>query len=647
MEKYLNIGILAHVDAGKTSVTEQILFLSNVTKEAGSVDKGTTCSDSLPVEKARGISVKSSILSTKWNDVHINIIDTPGHIDFSGDVERALNAVDFVLLVVSAVEGIQSQTEILINLLIDNKIPFAIFINKIDRVGSDIEVVFKKLNESFSANFINFSNIENEGTKEAISNYLFEERKISDEIIESICELDDYLLDRYLNGESPAFKILENVLKRELKQQKLVPVLAGSAMFEMGILELVDFLTKYCCTSFRESDNSPSFQTISVNITEKKGKQAFVRLFDGKIKTREIVEINGNEEKVTQIEKINGIKTENVEFLTAGQVGIVYGLSSLKSGDIVGKPKGLKQINMGQSVLDVEVEPKDIDDFLKILDALYVLNEEDPNLNFRFDKNEKLLSLNVRGLIQIEILKQIISDRFNLACDFSTPTVIYKETIIDSGYGFAKYTMPKPCWAILKFQLEPLGLGGGIQYSSEVSTDKIERKYQNEVEMVIKQSLEQGPLGWSVTDLKITLVDGEDHNVHSNPGDFKLATPMGIMNGLVNCKTTLLEPIATFKIVAPDELAGKIINDLVQMRGEFQQPQTYDNKVEIRGIIPVSTSYEYGILLSSRTSGKGYFMSTFNHYAQCEVKDGMTRPYKGINPLDTAKYILHMRKAIN
>jgi ribosomal protection tetracycline resistance protein len=646
LNKILNLGILAHVDAGKTTLTEQILFLCNETKEPGSVDNKTSISDKLAVEKARGISVKSSILSVSKNNTVINIIDTPGHTDFSADAERALLAVDVVLLVISAVEGVQPQTEIILNALVKNNIPFVVFINKIDRVGANCSNVLSSLKKLNNKNYLLLCKQENQGEKNATSDYLFNKEKISVEITENLCELDDYLLSRYLEGELPPFAVLENILKREFKSQSVIPVLTGSAIKGEGVETLIEFLTGFCFTNFITINKQPEFLVINLEVTKNEGKKAFVRMFDGELKVRDSINIFGKEEKITKLETIKGAKALNAKILQKGEVGVVYGLSSLKAGDKIGKKVQKSNLIQTVSVLTVSVSPKHFEDFTKLTESLSILNEENPELNFLWDKLEQTLTISIRGLIHIQVLQQILIDRFDIETVFSTPQIVYKETVVNKGSGFAKYTMPKPCWAVVKFEIEPLERGEGVNYKSIVSTDKIQKKYQNEIEQTIGKSLKQGPLGWEVTDLSITLVDGEDHVVHSNPGDFKIATPMGIMDGLVNCKTTLLEPIMSFKITAPEEVAGKILNDLTQMRGEFNQPVTYKNKIEIKGTIPLATSLEYGIHLSSFTKGKGYFATVFSHYALCDTKKGVVKPFKGVNPLDKSKYILHMRSAI-
>ena len=246
----------------------------------------------------------------------------------------------------------------------------------------------------------------------------------------------------------------------------------------------------------------------------------------------------------------------------------------------------------------------------------------------------------------MQILEHILLNRFNIETTFEEPTVIYRETPTQKGEGYVRYWMPKPCWAIMRFLIEPGERNSGVQYSSIVSVDKIHQKYQNEVERTIKSALKQGIKGWEVTDLKITLIDGEDHEVHSHPGDFVVATPMGIMDGLTNTGTTFLEPILSFKISAAEELLGNITSDIQQMRGRFDSP-TFDNgKFFLTGFLPLATSIDYPVKLSSRSGGKAKIVTTLHGYEPCSEELGVIRSYKGISPLDTAKYILKARKAI-
>jgi len=261
-------------------------------------------------------------------------------------------------------------------------------------------------------------------------------------------------------------------------------------------------------------------------------------------------------------------------------------------------------------------------------------------------REDKELHVKIMGWIQIEVIEKILETRFGIKANFQDPTVIYKETPTKKGEGFVRYWMPKPCWAIMKFLIEPGERGSGVIYESKISVDDVHQKYQNEVERTIPSALKQGIKGWEVTDIKITLTEGEDHPVHSNPGDFVVATPMGIMNGLTNSGTTLLEPLISFKISAPESLLGAITSDITQMRGTFNSPEMENDKFILTGILPVATSLDFPVRLSSRSGGKAKIRTEFYGYQECADELGTVREYKGISPLDTAKWILKARKAL-
>jgi ribosomal protection tetracycline resistance protein len=319
-----------------------------------------------------------------------------------------------------------------------------------------------------------------------------------------------------------------------------------------------------------------------------------------------------------------------------------------KIGDILGCPEPVPgNCSLGEPLLSVRAIPENSAEYIKLAEALAVLSSEDPMLNFFWHKEEKQLHLKIMGAIQTEILIEILLDRFGIKARFTDPDVIYKETPSKSGYGIERYTMPKPCWAVLKLKIEPGARGSGAVYRSNLSSDKIQRKYQNEIEAAIEKAMDQGIKGWEVTDLKISLVDGEDHVVHSNPGDFLLAAPIALMNALSNTGTDLLEPILSYRIFAPDEFLGKITSEIISVRGDFRPAEIDHGHFELKGTVPLATSMDFSVRLSSITGGKAKYSIKFHGYEKCPEGAGKTRDYKGISPLDRSKYILKMRGAIN
>ncbi len=655
--KIRNIGILAHVDAGKTTITENFLFLAGQTKKLGSVDDGTTQTDFMAVERERGISVRSSNTTFEWEGVKINLIDTPGHVDFSADVERVLRVLDCAILVVSAVEGVQAHTETLWNALQNLKIPTIIFINKIDRAGSDVELVINEIKKELTDKLAILYDVIAEASNESDINLVWSEEKKNEEVIETIANTNEAVLEKYLEEENISFSELDKSLINAVNYCKIYPVLMGSAKKSLGVEELLNSITRYLPGP--KSDENKPLSALVYKITHEKtmGQIAHVKIFNGEIKNRETIKNASQEinEKVTQVRKLISNKFEDIGEVRAGDIAGICGLQNAKVGDVLGNFSDVlpEDISLRTPLLTVQVKParpaggaENDKDYPALAEALQELSKEDPALDFEWLREDKELHVKIMGWIQIEVLEKILENRFSIKAKFDDPTVIYKETPTKKGEGFVRYWMPKPCWAIMKFLIEPNERGNGVVYESKISVNDVHQKYQNEVERTIPNGMRQGIKGWEVTDLKITLIEGEDHQVHSNPGDFIVATPMGIMDGLTNTGTALLEPLISFKISATEDLLGAITSDITQMRGTFESPEMGNGKFILNGILPVSTSLDFPVRLSSRSGGKAKISTKFHGYQKCSDELGKTREYKGISPLDTSKWILKARKAL-
>lgn len=645
-----NIGILAHADAGKTTITENFLFLGGLTKSVGSVDKGTTQTDFLEVERDRGISVRSSLTTFHWKNTQINLVDTPGHVDFSADVERVLRVLDGAVLVISAVEGVQAHTGTIWSALRERGLPVLIFINKIDRAGADVEAVLKEIKKELSSSLVVLQEIQNEGDNNATILSCWDESHIPEDLTESIAGSSEELLDKYLEGREISFTELDETLVRAVHQSLLTPVLFGSAKNETGTTELLEAIVRYLPPPSGDSSKPLSALVYGIGHDNTMGKVAHVRVFDGSISNREIIRNSTLEieEKVTQVRRLLSGKSEDTGIVSAGDIAGICGMNNARIGDIIGG-NGLsipKHVSLRTPLFTVQVRAQNEKEYPALAAALQELALEDPSLQFEWLREDRELHMNLMGWMQMEVLEQIIEKRFRLLAKFGTPTVIYKETPSTSGEGFVQYWMPKPCWAIMKFRIEPGERGSGVVYNSAVGVNSIRQKYQNEAERTIPLALQQGIKGWEVTDIKITLIEGEDHEMHSRPGDFAIATPMGIMNGLVNTGTTLLEPIISYRIVAPETLLGIITSDITQLRGSFESPVMDNGKFILTGLLPASTSLDFPVKLSSRSGGNARISTKFHGYEACTDEQGVIRPFKGISPLDTAKYILKARKAL-
>ena len=645
MEKKIrNIAIMAHVDAGKTSVTEQLLFQSGMTKELGSVDKGTSSSDFLSIERERGISVQASTLVFDWKEYKINILDTPGHADFMAEVERSLLAVDAVVLIVSAAEGVQAQTHLIWELLQQNNIPTLIFINKLDREGVVLEEVLEEIHSELTKETILLQKTEMFSKITSIWNK--ESYALIDSNIEKIVEQKDELLEAFIMEEDISFHALDKALVDAVYSAKLFPVLYGIAKNGVGIEYLLDAIIHFLPNPTFEEE----FSAIAYKIRKDKnlGRICYLRVLGGELKKKDEIynQRLGEFEKANQLKAIFSNKLSDVEAIGSGEIGVVSGFQKVRVGDILGETER-KVMELSQSaILTTRIKNKKEEDYHALAEALYELNMEEPSLQFEWLKEDAEFHLRVKGWIQMQIMESILREQYGIETSFENPQVIYKETPALEVVGYEEYTMPKPCWAVIKLHIEPMSNEYGVSFHSNISVDEILLKYQKEVERTISKALKQGVKGWEVTDVKITLIGGEDHNIHSRAGDFVIATPMAIMNGLKEVGTILLEPILKFKIIASETMLGKIASDLTQMRATFSTPNMDNGKFQMEGKIPLATSMDYPVKLNSRSGGKAKIFTQFDSYQKVKTQDGMIRAFRGISPLDRAKYILQARKAI-
>ncbi|MCH1638758.1 TetM/TetW/TetO/TetS family tetracycline resistance ribosomal protection protein [Paenibacillus timonensis] len=660
----LNVGIFAHVDAGKTTTTEHILYESGRIRMPGSVDDGTALTDSLEVERQRGISVRAAMTTFAWKGTRVNLIDTPGHVDFLSEVERSLRVMDCAVLVLSAVEGVQAQTEMIWNALAKLRIPTLLFINKMDRVGADPEAVLAQVRNYLSPDIVPVQHplgtwqdyggavdLWRDDAKEAAAGAgsleAFEAAR--SRLIEALAERDEALLEAYLSGESVGQERWESRAEELARSARIYPLLFGAAAKGIGISALLDAMLRYFPPAEGDPEAPLSGVVFKIERDKTMGRMAYVRLYEGSLHNRDAVfnHTQNLSEKVTQIRKIDGNRTEDVGVLRAGDIAAVCGLSHIRIGDVLGRPEAIPaEAKLAVPLLTVRAHPANEAEYRAVADALQELSDEDPLLDVQWLQEERELHVKVMGPIQLEVLSSVLASRYGLQVTFGKPSVIYKETPKQEGEGYVAYTMPKPCWAILRFQIEPGPRGSGLVYEAYVRDEDLLPQYQNEVARRVPEALQQGLYGWEVTDLKVTLTYGQHHVWHTHPLDFAVATPMGIMDGLANAGTMLLEPILHVRLVVPEENAGRVMNDLVQMRGRFEPPQLQGERVLIEGQVPLSTSLHYPIELSSYTKGRSTFASSFAGYEPCPPDVQAERTRRGVNPLDQAKYILSVRKAL-
>ncbi|WP_027631504.1 tetracycline resistance ribosomal protection protein [Clostridium hydrogeniformans] len=647
--KIINIGIVAHVDAGKTTTTENLLYYSGVIKNIGSVDLGNTQTDSMDLERKRGITIKSSATSFTFNNVKVNLIDTPGHVDFISEVERSLSVLDGAILVVSAVEGIQSQTRILFNTLRKLGIPTIIFINKLDRVGANFTKVFNEIKKTMCSKIVKLQEIYSEGGREVSVNHTFKEN-IIDNAIDVLSDLDEEFLDEYVSGVNHKVEEIEEKLFKYSREGNLYPVFSGAASIGVGIKDLLNGISKYLPFSSEDYEGDLSGVVFKIERTETKEKKVYIRLFKGKLSVREKIEVFNND-RVEKVKKINAIengKPIEVSTIYAGDIGVLYGLTSFKVGDVIGAPNHrIKSISIARPTLKTKISSINKEENNELFKALTLLTEEDPLLELGRDENEKDIYVNLFGEVQMEILSSILNDNYGIKVKFSNIQTIYKETPKSIGTA-TMYMREKfnPFWASVGLKIEPLERGEGLKYISEVTTGFLPKSFQNAIEEAVLKTSKQGLFGWEVTDIKVTLTFSEFSSPVSTPADFRDLTPMVFMEALYKAGTKLLEPIHEFELRIPQEVLSKALWDLETMRAEFNNPIIEGEEFLINGLIPVENSKEYKMKIASYTGGKGMFLTRFYGYTEIIIEEAKVRERSTYDPLNKKEYLLHKLNVI-
>lgn len=645
-DRIYNIGIFAHVDAGKTTLTEQFLYLSGALRKAGSVDTGTAQTDWLPIERERGISVRAASVSFSYDNRRINLIDTPGHTDFAGEAERSLTAIDGAILVLSAVEGVQSHTENLWRALYEAKKPVLLFINKIDRAGSRFDALCEEIPRVLAfrdERLLKMSEVSGEGGGNCAVQTA---GGLREGIIDLVSEYDDTLAERYLSGEVLSEKTLSDALASGVRIRKIIPVFAGSAQKAVGADMLLEAAVTLLPPASERQTDTLSATVFKIEHDKTMGKIAHVRLFGGELHARDAVKTRSGEEKISQIRKYSGQKYTDAGVVTAGDIAVLCGVDALRAMDTIGAG-GVLSPHLANPFLSVKVSPETDAELMPLLAAVRELSDEDPLLDCKWEKTEREILISCTGKIQLEVLAALLVERYGLRAVFSEPSVIYKETPSKAGYGYEAYTMPKPCWAVVRFLFEPLPRGAGVVYDGgRIPSNTCFYKYQEHIRRSFFANLEQGLLGWEVTDFKATLVDAQHHTIHTHPLDFFVATPMAIMDGLRNTGTTLLEPYLRIRLSADAEFLGKVIGDVTMMRGTFDAPVIHGDGFTLEASVPAASSLDYPVRFASLTHGKGVFFSNFDGYRDCPPELGKTARRRGPNPLDRSKWILYARGAM-
>ncbi len=596
------IGILAHVDAGKTTFAEQILYHTKSIKIRGRVDHKNSFLDNHKIEKERGITVFSEQGTFNYKDSTYYLIDTPGHMDFSSEMERAIQVMDYAVIIISGVEGIQGHTETVWNLLRKHNIPVLFFINKIDRVGANAENVIEDIKLNFTK-------------KVCFIDKPLNSDELSPELIEFIAEQDEYLLEKYLEDNYEKDLWLES-MKKLIKKTELFPCFIGSALQDIGIEDFLENLHVLTYTEYNEEEKF-SGRVYKIRHDEQNNRLTYIKALSGSLKVKEEIALPNIEndfcEKVNEIRIYNGDKYINVDKAEAGQIFAVTGLSAANVGDGIGTLKDKATYNMvptlkSKVIFDESLNVKDVLKYFKILES------EDPSLNIIWDEKFQEIQVYIMGVIQLEVLKNLMEERFGISIDFGPCEILYKETILDTDGHFE----PLKHYCEVHLKLEAGERNSGITFESVCHTDDLTTGNQNLVKTHIFEKDHHGILtGSSITDLKITLLTGRAHNKHTSGGDFREATFRALRQGLEKAKNVLLEPYYSFKMEVPLDYMGRVLSDIQKLKGDFNPPETIHNKAIIKGRGPVATFMNYSVEFISFTKGKGKFNFEFDGYDIC------------------------------
>ena len=595
-------GIFAHVDAGKTTFSEQILYYTKSIRKKGRVDYKEAFLDSQKVEKERGITVFSDVGTFSYDGDTYYLIDTPGHIDFSPEMERTLSILDYAILVVSAVEGIQGHTETLWNLLKKRKIPTFIFINKIDRVGADVNKVYQQLKRRFSEDICLLSN-------NSLTN-------LSDEEIEFIAGKDEELLNLYFE-DNYNNQLWIDKLKLLVKERQIFVATSGSALLDQGVKEFLDIFNKLTMTNYELTDIFTG-KVFKIRYDEKGTRITYIKALSGLLKVKDelVYNHNGEEirEKVNEIRAYNGVKYEIKDVASAGDVFAVTGISNMKAGMGIGIEDSTEEMipTLTAKVLyDSTVNIKEVLKYLKILES------EEKTLNVQYDEILKEMHINVMGKIQLEVLKEIIQERFNLNVEFDKPEILYKETIGNEVNGYGHFE-PLRHYAEVHLKLLPGERGEGIVFENRCHNDYLTPGQQNLIKTHIFEKKHRGILtGSEIDDIKVILITGRAHIKHTEGGDFREATKRALRQGLDSAENILLEPYYNFKIEVDNQLLGRVLSDVQKMNGTFNEQQSVGDRVIITGRGPVATFMDYSLEFQALSKGKGGLSLMYGGYDVC------------------------------
>ncbi len=671
IETYRNIGIIAHIDAGKTTTTERILFYTGKTYRIGSVDEGTTVTDWMAQERERGITIVSAAVSAEWKGYQINVIDTPGHIDFTAEVQRSLRVLDGGLVVFDATQGVEPQSETVWRQADRYSVPRICFINKMDRIGASYEDSIDSIRTLLGANPIamqlpigseaNFRGVVDLMSMQAIywDDDLGREMRIApipeelkdqaqemrDQMVERAAELDDDLTVKFLEGEEISVDELKAALRGAVIRNQATLVFCGSSLRNKGVQPLLDAVVDYLpspldvpavkgvnpSTDAEEeripSDEEPMSALVFKIVTDPYvGRLAYLRVYSGVLRQGEMVynPVKGRKERVGRLIRMYADRREDITEVYAGDIAAILGLKDTFTGDTLTDPQKqiiLESISFPEPVIQVAIEPKTTMDQEKMGEALHKLSEEDPTFRVHVDETTGQTIIEGMGELHLDVLVDRMMREFRVQANVGRPRVAYRETITRPvrklSYRYVKQTGGHGQYGHVVFDLEPLERGNGVVFENNIVGGAIPKEYIPAVEKGVIEAADSGTLaGYPMTDIRVSLVDGSFHEVDSSEMAFKMAAIFAFKEGVEKGLPVFLEPIMSVEVIIPEEYLGDVLGQISARRGEILgMDMRHGNTQAVRARVPLAEMFGYATELRSATQGRGVFSMEFDHYA--------------------------------
>ncbi|MFI5808227.1 GTP-binding protein [Streptomyces sp. NPDC051561] len=652
------MGILAHVDAGKTSLTERLLHFAGVVDEIGSVDAGSTHTDSLALERRRGITIKSAVVSFALDGRTVNLIDTPGHPDFIAEVERVLGVLDGAVLVVSAVEGVQAQTRVLMRTLRRLRIPTLIFVNKIDRRGAGDTDLLRSLADRLTPALAPLGTVRDAGLPTASFHpHPEEDADFADRLGQCLAEQDDTVLLAYLDAlphPLPPARLHQELL-RQTQQARIHPVFFGSAITGAGIDALAGGVTQLLPRAGGDPDKPVSGTVFKVERGASGERTAYVRLFDGTVRVRDHVTLqqeqgSAREARVTGVRVFAEGAVARAGSVAAGRIGQLLGLTDVRVGDTIGRPgpRTAAGHHFAPPTLESVVEPDLPADRAALHAALVQLAEQDPLIGLRHDEIRHEISVSLYGEVQKEVIGTTLAEEYAIPVTFSATTTIHQEIVV--GTGQAHETMGEdgnPFFATVGLRVEPGPAGSGVTYRLGVELGSMPHAFMRAVEDTVRDTLQQGLYGWQVGDCAVTLTHSGFSSVMSTAGDFRRLAPLVLMSALRSAGTTVREPLHDFRLEVPARALGQVLPVLARFRALPAPPQVERYGYLLTGEIPAAAVHALERRLPGLTGGEALWESSFaRHRPVTGTPKPPARPRTDHNPLHRREYLLHVVRRV-